>query len=45
MYYIQPLIGAAVILGIGYVFSNNRRAITIGDEAPVRRAIIVGEVR
>src|SRR6476659_1035339 len=27
MHYIQPLIGAAVILGIGYVFSTNRRAI------------------
>src|SRR4051812_47243736 len=27
MHYIQPLIGAAVILGIGYLFSNNRRAI------------------
>ena len=27
MHYIQPLIGAAVILGIGYAFSNNRRAI------------------
>ncbi|MGC4083103.1 MAG: Na+ dependent nucleoside transporter N-terminal domain-containing protein [Vicinamibacterales bacterium] len=33
MYYIQPLIGAAVILGIGYAFSTNRRAVnwtTIG---------------
>lgn len=27
MYYIQPFIGAAVILGIGYAFSTNRRAI------------------
>ncbi len=27
MHYIQPLIGAAVILGIGYAFSTNRRAI------------------
>jgi CNT family concentrative nucleoside transporter len=27
MHYIQPLIGAAVILGIGYLFSTNRRAI------------------
>ena len=27
MHYIQPLIGAAVILGLGYVCSNNRRAI------------------
>ena len=27
MHYIQPIIGAAVILGIGYAFSNNRRAI------------------
>lgn len=27
MRYIQPLIGAAVILGIGYAFSTNRRAI------------------
>src|SRR3954471_2368902 len=27
MHYLQPLIGAAVILGIGYAFSNNRRAI------------------
>jgi concentrative nucleoside transporter, CNT family len=27
MHYVQPLIGAAVILGIGYAFSNNRRAI------------------
>ncbi|MBS1816291.1 MAG: NupC/NupG family nucleoside CNT transporter [Acidobacteria bacterium] len=27
MHYIQPLIGAAVILGIGYGFSSNRRAI------------------
>src|SRR6478609_8439027 len=27
MHYIQPLIGAAVILGIGFVFSTNRRAI------------------
>ena len=26
MHYIQPLIGAAVILGIGYTFSTNRRA-------------------
>src|SRR3954447_4148197 len=27
MHYLQPLIGAAVILGIGYLFSTNRRAI------------------
>ena len=27
MHYIQPLIGAAVILGIGYVFSTDRKAI------------------
>ena len=27
MYFIQPLIGAAVILGIGYAFSTNRKAI------------------
>lgn len=27
MHYIQPLIGAAVILGIGYTFSTDRRAI------------------
>ena len=27
MHYIQPLIGAVVILGIGFVFSTNRRAI------------------
>jgi CNT family concentrative nucleoside transporter len=27
MHYIQPLIGAAVILAIGYAFSTNRRAI------------------
>src|SRR3954469_16081768 len=27
MHFIQPLIGAAVILGIGYTFSTNRRAI------------------
>ena len=27
MYYLQPLIGAAVILGIGYAFSTNRKAI------------------
>ncbi len=27
MYYIQPFIGAAVILGLGYAFSTNRRAI------------------
>jgi concentrative nucleoside transporter, CNT family len=27
MHYIQPLIGAAVILGIGYAFSTDRRAI------------------
>lgn len=27
MYFVQPLIGAAVILGIGYAFSTNRKAI------------------
>ena len=27
MRFIQPLIGAAVILGIGFAFSTNRRAI------------------
>jgi CNT family concentrative nucleoside transporter len=27
MHYVQPLIGAAVILGIGFAFSTNRRAI------------------
>ena len=27
MYFIQPLIGAVVILGIGYAFSTNRKAI------------------
>ncbi len=33
MYYIQPFIGAAVILGIGYAFSTNRRAIDWGTVA------------
>ncbi len=33
MHYIQPFIGAAVILGIGYTFSTNRRAIDWGTVA------------
>ena len=41
MHYIQPLIGAAVILGIGYAFSTNRRAINwatvgLGAQPPDR---------